>query len=577
MDDLDILETSSSYNVRLSNEALKKMAQKEEPRFLSILLRNKDCLMDAVSFGIKSGNEGHFWDSDARMMYNLILEYYKKYNNVLTRTAVDSIMESLSKVGGVTVDEEHRAKTRMYWDKIHGMEAPIEDYELLRDNLNNRFVQWQAYEIIKDELEKIIRATNNQNEIVRKARERLFKIDNLDADSYTLTMGTDDGIQKAMDVVTHRRDHPEETTSLLTGLNSMDTIYHGFVPGSYTIITGMVNGGKTTLMFNLAFNMARAGYNVVYVSLEKEAIPLFTRLLALHALVDYNRIKIGGKNEKGLSDYYYSKLIEAGKDLRENIKPRFECIQAAQGTKLSKLISEVEKVKNGMKIDALFVDYLGVIGAESHHPTRPDLDEAFTSQRLQAYGRINRFVTFTASQLKTPSAKEIRHKSRKATADDASKVEVNTEDLAGSKMIIADADNALGVILNSDSPPTKMFVYGTKSRDDESRRTIVLDFDGKIGRVSDPILEPGQVTDIDKLVYNPEITEKKLESDDGLFCPNTDEDNDSKESEINEKKDEDLKDEDFNFTESKSSPNDIKTTDDPQPKNGKDDDFDFLK
>lgn len=528
MDELDILETSSSYNVRLNNEALKKMAQKEEPRLLSILLRSKESLMDAVAFGIKPGNEGHFWDSDARMLFNLIYEYYKKYNAVLTRTAVDSIMESLNKVGGITIDDEHRAKTRMYWDKVHSMESPLEDYELLRDNLNNRFVQWQAYDIMKDEIEKIIRATNNQNDIVKKARERLFKINNLDADSYTLTMGMDEGIKKAIEVVEKRRQNKDDNPSIMTGIEGIDNIYHGFTPGSYTIITGMINGGKTTLMFNIAFNMARAGYNVVYVSLEKEAVPLFTRLLSLHALIDYNRIKVGGLGEHGLSDYYYSKLLEAGKDLRENIKPRFECIQAAQGTKLSKIISEIERVKSNMKVDALFVDYLGVIGAETHHSTRPDLDEAFTSQRLQAYGRVNKFVTFTAAQLKTPSAKEIRNKSKKATADDASKVEVNTEDLAGSKMIIADADSALGAILNSDSPPTKMFVYGMKARDDESRRTICLDFDGKIGRVSDPIREPGQITDIDKLVYSKEMPVaalvSKLESDDGLFDPEPKED-----------------------------------------------------
>jgi replicative DNA helicase len=303
----------------------------------------------------------------------------------------------------------------------------------------------------------------------------------------------------------------------MSGIKGIDDLFCGFAPGSYNIITGMINGGKTTLMFNIAFNMARAGYGVVYVSLEKEAVALYTRLLALHALVDYNRIKRGGKSDKGLSDYYYSKLMEASKDLDENIKPNFTCIQAAQGTKLTKIFAEIDKIKSSKKVDVLVVDYLGVIGAETHHSARPDLDEALTSLRLQSYGRVNHFATITAVQLKTPSVKDIRHKSKKATAEDISKVEVNTEDLAGSKMIIADADNAIAVILNSDSPATKMFVFSTKARDDEARRTICLDFDGKIGRVADPIFEPGQITEVDQLVYNAEITEDKLNSDDGLF------------------------------------------------------------
>jgi len=517
-DDIDkVFETEASYNVRLSNEELKKQAQKEEPRFLSILIRDQDSLMDAIAFGIKPGKDGHFWDVESRQMYSIIFEYYKKYHKILTRTAVDSVMDTIEKIGKTNINDEHRAKIRMYWDKIHSMEAPIEDYDLLKENINNRYVQWRAYEILKEELEKIVRVKNNQREIIKEGREKLFKIDCMEMDDYTLVMGLTEGIDKVREHIKDRRENPGSSPAVMTSINEIDKIFNGFPPGSYTIITGMVNGGKTTLMFNIAFNMAKAGYGVVYVSLEKAAVPFYTRLLALHALVDYNRIKRGGKNEQGLSDYYYNKLMEAADDLEKNIKPRFECIQAAQGTKLSKIFAEIDRVKARMKVDVIVVDYLGVIGFETSHPTRPDIDEALVSQRLQAYGRINKFVTITASQLKTPSSKEIRNKAKKATADDASKVEVNTEDLAGSKMIIADADNALGVILNSDSPPTKMFVHITKARDDESRRTVTLDFDGKIGRVSDQILEPGRVSAVDAIVYDTSTDIEELSSDDGLF------------------------------------------------------------
>lgn len=517
-EDLDkMLETNESYNVRLSNEELKRQAQKEEPRFLSILIRDQDCLMDAMAFGMKPGAKGHFWDVEARQMYNIIFEYYRKYHKILTRTAVDSVMDTIDKVGKVKIDDEHRAKIRMYWDKIHSMEAPIDDYDLLKENINNRYVQWQAYDLLKEELEKIVRTKSNQREMVKDARERFFKIDCMEMDNYTLAMGLEEGMEKVRAHITNRRENPEESPSVLTGIDAIDKIFNGFAVGSYTIITGMVNGGKTTLMFNIAFNMARAGYGVVYVSLEKEAVPLWTRLLALHALVDYNRIKNGGKGEKGLSDYYYNKLMEAATDLEKNIKPNFECLQAAQGTKLSKLFADIDRIKARMKVDVIVVDYLGVIGFETSHPTRPDLDEALVSQRLQAYGRINKFVTITGSQLKTPASKDIRTKAKKATAEDASKVEVNTEDLAGSKMIIADADNALGCILNADNPPTKMFVHVTKARDDASRVTRVLDFDGRLGRVSDPILDPGRVSAVDAIIYDAATDLEELASNDGLF------------------------------------------------------------
>jgi len=512
----DILELDQPYNTRVNNDALKKMAQKEEPRFLSILLKNRECLMEAVAFGIKPGNEGHFWMPKPRFLYSIIYEYYAKHNEVLTRTAMDSVMDSLGSIGGKSIDDDDRVTTRMYWDEVHNMSAPIEDFELLRDHINNRFVQWQAYDIMKEKIDTLVRATGNQDEIIKDIREQFLTINNLDADAYSLTMNMTDGIPEVMKVVEQQREHPELTDVIKTWIVAIDDVYH-ITPGSYTIISGMINGGKTTLMFNIAFNMARHGRGVIYVSMEKEAVPFFMRLLCLHALVDYNRIKNGGKDEKGLGDVYYKKLKDAAEDLITNIKPNLHCIQVAPGTKLSKILADVERIRSQHKIDALFVDYLGVIGVETHHVGRADLDEAMVSKRLQAYGKIHRVATFSATQLKTPSAKEIRNKSKKATADDPSKVEVNTEDLAGSKMIIADADNGMSALLNSDSPSTKMYVYGTKARDDEARRTIVLDFDGKIGLVADPSFFPDQIKEVDELIYNDKVSEEELESEDGLF------------------------------------------------------------
>lgn len=511
---------------RIKNEQLKRQALKEEPRFLSILLKEKELLMDAMSSGFKGGSDGHFWHNEPRFLFEVISAYYKKHNAVLTRTAMESIMDGMSHYGKKEMTDEDRANARMYWDKVYHMEVDTEDYDLLKNNINCRYVQWQAYIIFSEKMEDLVKKTSNQIDFVKEIQEAFIKIDNMDPDPYSLVMDLNEGITKSMEHIDDRRENPDDLPAIPTGLAAIDDIYHGFEYGTYTIISGMINGGKTTLMFNIGFNMAKAGYNVVYVSLEKKAVHLYTRLLSLHALVDYNRIKIGGKTDRGLNDENYYRLKEASMDLLETIKPNFDVIQAAQGTKLSKILGEIEKIKNRKKIDVLIVDYLGVIGNETNHPGRPDLDDAYTSSRLQAYGRVNDFVTISAVQLKTSSSKEIRNRSKKATDDSTADVSVHTEDLAGSKMIIADADNGLSAVLNSDSPPTKMFVFGTKARDDEAKRTMVLDFDGKLGRVSDPIFEPGQVSGVDDILFNSDMTEEELINEDAIYNPKDDEDDD---------------------------------------------------
>lgn len=512
----DILDIDKSYNTRVNNEALKALAKKEEPRFLSILLKDLDCLMNAVSSGIKPGDNGHFWLEKTRFLYSIIFEYYKKYSALLTRTAMESIMDSLSGSGKNRIDDDDRTTARMYYDEIYGLEAPVSDYQLLRDHINDRYIQWQAYAIMREQMEPLVKSTSGQAEVIKTIRDQFLHIDNLESDSYCRSLGMVEAMPKVREYITDRREKPENLPRVPTYINALDKKYY-LTPGSYTIIAGMINGGKTTLMFNIGLNMARGGHNVVYVSIEKEAFPLMIRLIALHALVDYNRIKIGGTGDYGLNDIYYRKLMEATADIETNICPNFDCIQAVPGTTLTKIISEIEKIKARKTIDVIIVDYLGVIGVETNHPGRPDIDEAMISKRLQAYGKINHFVTIAACQIKTPSAKEIRNKSKKATADDASQIEVNTEDLSGSKMVIADADNGMSAVLNGDSPPTKMFVYGTKARDDESRTCSVLDFDGRIGRISDPEFDSGHIKEVDNLLYDDQVSEADLNSDDGLF------------------------------------------------------------
>lgn len=514
----EVFEMGESFNVRVNNAPLKHLAFKEEQRFISIILKHKDNLMDAMSYGLISGPEGHFWNPESRFMFGIISQYYNKYSQILTRTAIDSILESTSSLGGKPIDDEDRANAKMMYDKIYNMESSAFDYEMLRDNINNRFVQWRAYEVAKESLEKLVKASSGQKDIVKDIREKYIKLEGLDADPYSLIMNASEGMKEALKMINARRENPDIIESIMCGIQGIDNIFNGFDRGSYTVICGFINGGKSTMMFNMAFNMAKAGHNVVYVSIEKKAVPIYVRLLCLHALIDYNRTKIGGKTERGMSDYYWDKVTKAAQDIENRISQNFHVVQLAQGTKLSKVISDIEKVKilSGKKIDVVVVDYLGVIGNETVTPGRPDLDEAKTSQRLQAYGRINNFVTITGSQLKTQSAKEIRGKSKKATAGDVSEIDVNTEDLSGSKIVPADADNVISCILNSDQPPTKMYANITKARDAEAKKTAILDFDGKLGRVSDPDIF-GSSKDVDDIIYNNAISDEEIIGGNCLF------------------------------------------------------------
>ena len=511
----------------IPNEDVVLMAEKEEPRFLNILLKHKDSLQDALSFGIipSENNElGHFLNEKNNILFAIIRTNFLKYGTLLTRSAMDSIVDMMN-IGS----EEEKASIKSYWDKVWNRhDGTPEDYAILREHMNDRYLLLQFFKQWKQG-DQIIKSTSNHSSLVKKYINDINALKNIEPDSYSVTMNIDEGVTKAMKFIEGKRNNPENDTSIKCGLDVIDRILHGFIRPSYTVVSGMINGGKTTFMMNIGLNMARAGYNVVYVSLEKDAELFFRRTLACHALTDYNRIKTGGKNEWGLSDYWFGKLKEASDDIKK-IKMNYHCLQFIQNTKLTKILSEVDKLNARQKIDVLIVDYLQVIGIETNTIGRYDVDLANIHKRLMGYGRKHNLVTFTALQLKSSSSKDIRKQADKVVSEDQmASVTVNTEDFAGSQMIIADADNALGVVLNKDKPPTKMFVSFSKARDDESRRTICLDFDGKVGRVCDPEYGAGSVSAVaavDKELFEKDTSEKDLDSDDDLF----------KEAEVIEKK-----------------------------------------
>jgi len=512
---------------RINNEALVALTEKEEPRFLSILLKDKECLMEAIGFGIrpdmpekrhKPAEPGHFWTPQCKLLYTLIYNHYVKHASRLTRTAIESVMDAMQEIDGNPITDEDRVKARTIWDRIFNLHVDVEDFPMLMYNINERFIQWQAFRIIKERSQELATATSDQIEIVKDIRQNFINIENLDADSYTLTMDfLEQGVDEFINFVTDKRERPDDLAGIFCGIQALDDIFNGFAPGSYTVVSGMVNGGKTTLMMNMAWNMAKSGYTVVYVSLEKSAKMVFTRMLCCESLVDFNRLKRGGKSNTGIDDPTFEKLIKTAEDMRKR-GPKFVCIQMPQYTELSSILARVDKIRSVQKIDILFVDYLGVIKNETNHTGNPYYDDAITARRLISYAKQKQIATITAQQLRKQAAKEIRGKAMKATMDNIDTFEINTEDIGGVQAVTADADNVIGVVLNNDHPATKMFATITKARDDQSRVKVTLDFDGCLGRISDPVEgSGGHVQGVDEYIYGTELSEEDLMKEDGLF------------------------------------------------------------
>jgi len=206
----------------IPNEEIVRLAEKEEVRFLGILLKDKDCISDAISYGIeptKRDMPGHFLDTKNSYFYELIKENYMNYGSILTRSAVDSLMDMQE--GGT---DEQRSSMKTLWDKIWNRhDVDREDYSMLRDHINDRYLIWQFFEIWKHG-GQILKATTNHTDLVKGFINDINSLKNLDPDAYSLTMSIDEGIPLAMEHIAERRENPADPDRIKTDIKGIDDI-----------------------------------------------------------------------------------------------------------------------------------------------------------------------------------------------------------------------------------------------------------------------------------------------------------------------------------------------------------------
>jgi predicted ATP-dependent serine protease len=264
----------------------------------------------------------------------------------------------------------------------------------------------------------------------------------------------------------------------MSGFKSIDKIFTGFLPGKYLVFTGMPNGGKTTVMFNIAMNIAMNKHNVVYVTIESEHMRATQRLLCIYAGVDENKILRGGSGHDGLNEDVM-KILKQGKEELSNMN-NFSWIQVVQGTTATKIIEMVERKRSFGPVDVLVIDYLDIVGRDKSYPNRPDLELAETSAAFQSYGKQHNTLVITAQQLKADSVKKLQ----KAKDTYNAVGDVGVGDVSGSQKIVAAADYVFGVAIDQKSKD-RIYLRSTKARFNRSLDSYTLSFDTNSGRLSD--------------------------------------------------------------------------------------------
>lgn len=110
----------------------------------------------------------------------------------------------------------------------------------------------------------------------------------------------------ARDLLTHDGLQALQLVGLRTGLNDLDHLTHGLLPGSLWVIAATPGAGRTTLASQFAGQVAADGASVALLSARDERAALLTNLLASQAKVPAQHLQRGE-----LSDEESARLARA--------------------------------------------------------------------------------------------------------------------------------------------------------------------------------------------------------------------------------------------------------------------------
>ena len=314
-----------------------------------------------------------FFTTDHQLIYTAILEVYERVSkadpllvaNELNRT------NQLNRTGGP--------------DYLYELQAPIvetESTEFYAEILHEKATRRRLMQASSQIRELAIDEDVELSDVMNQAQEAVFELGQTDAQrGFTrirplLTQSIDE-IEKLF--------HKEERfLGVPTGFMDFDVMTSGLQPGNFIIIAARPSMGKTTLVLNIAQNIALEQTRPVAIfSLEMPAQDIVMRMLSAESQIDFGRLRTGN-----FSEDYWRPLTEGASRLAE--APIL--INDNRGLTVQALRAEARRLKGEHdNLALIIVDYLQLLRGTGRY-----------NSREQEISEISRALKVLAWELNVP-------------------------------------------------------------------------------------------------------------------------------------------------------------------------------
>lgn len=196
----------------------------------------------------------------------------------------------------------------------------------------------------------------------------------------------------------------------------------GFRKKEMSIVTALSGIGKSSVVAEVAYELAQSGNKVGMIFLEEEDRETIQRLSARYLGINYNRFKFNPRK------YATEEQLQQALDW---VDEHFVFLDHFGSLRINVLLNKMKSMVYLEKTDFIIVDHLSmVVSGMASKDERKDIDIAMTE--LAAFTNVNDVGTIVVSHLNRDGADDIRNMK---VRDEPIWVRVRKEDLRGSAAI----------------------------------------------------------------------------------------------------------------------------------------------
>ena len=308
-----------------------------------------------------------FFTTDHQIIYSAAVDIYDQHSKADILLVADQLKKTdqLKRVGGTIYLYDLQAR-------IVETENTEFHAQIVRDKwMRRQLIQASAAirEIAQDGEKELV-------DVLDESQEEIFRLNSLNVNRGFIPLGS--LINQSLKDIEELYHKKEQYVGIPSGFTDLDILTSGLQRGDLIIIAARPSMGKTTLVLNVAQNIALdQELPVAVFSLEMPARQVAMRMLAAEAQIDFAKLRIGNITDQNWSNLTQgaTTLMEAGSRIS---------IHEARGITIQTVRAEARRLKSQQEHLALIiVDYLQLLRGTGQYAGR-EQEIAEISRALKA-------------------------------------------------------------------------------------------------------------------------------------------------------------------------------------------------